>query len=227
MLLESSRVKVLVSRDRYVIQSEEIGVVICSEDDPYLRSIIQSIRLGAKLPLKPAGTVNDVRYFLRNLESISLSENTVCTRHFLKLCNTSPILKERRGDWCGFIKECKIIPKGYVLGFKSVRSNYESLHDRRFVYKIGEVARPLNPSSSKSVCGSGIHVGTYQFAKNFAERQCAAYRILAIAFSPKDVLDFNFEKVRCSKAIPIKEVNSKEEAMKLKVSSKLLSRLEK
>lgn len=109
-------------------------------------------------------------------------------------------------------KELPITEDGCFLAYKGVRSNYYSVNgnsetqvirgkvDNGFhIYNgVGEYIEVLrrNVDDDRSQhCSTGLHAGSLDYARNFAER------LIVVKINPKDVVsvpsDYNFQKLRC------------------------------
>jgi hypothetical protein len=94
-----------------------------------------------------------------------------------------------------------ITPEGNFIAYKAVSSDMMDKHSRTVQYKIGEIThmdRSEVADTPDKACGAGLHVGSYQYAKDFAT---GADIVLEILVDPADVVsvpsDSSFQKCRC------------------------------
>jgi hypothetical protein len=98
-----------------------------------------------------------------------------------------------------------ITPDGYFIGYKAVRHDYTSKtagpggeHLDNSIGKLVEIQRWLVDDNRDQGCSHGLHVGTIDYAKSFANSDD---KIIIVKVNPKDVvsvpLDSNCEKLRC------------------------------
>lgn len=121
-------------------------------------------------------------------------------------------------------KTLPLTETGNVIGYKGVDANYYSKHGNKntivitgkvhengcILNKIGEtieVARNSVDDNKDNHCSHGLHVGSYDYAKDWAGN---TGHLLMVEFDPSDAVsvptDCNFQKLRVSKYKVIGEV---------------------
>ena len=121
-------------------------------------------------------------------------------------------------------KTLPLTETGNVIGYKGVDTNYYSKHGNKntivitgtvnengcILNKIGdtiEVARNCVDDNKDNHCSNGLHVGSYDYAKDWAGNNG---HLLMVEFNPSDAVsvptDCNFQKLRVSKYKVIGEV---------------------
>jgi len=135
----------------------------------------------------------------RMLKMEQLGESPFFLAKFWEMLSQNPSYRSVQQVW-GFLK-LKGIPidhEGYIICYKSVRSDYKDHHSGTVDNRVGQkphMARNLVSDEYDVACHTGYHVGNMSFAKSFA----ANSRIIVVRIHPKDVVcvsKSNAEKMR-------------------------------
>ena len=120
--------------------------------------------------------------------------------NFLNRCHKLPE-QVRSNLYKFFNKEDLVVDlEGNFFAYKAVGSNMESLHDRSFIYRLGKWASMVREkvnSNQNTGCASGLHFGTFNYARNFGSH---GGKLLLLKVAPEDVVampnDSSLEKGR-------------------------------
>lgn len=90
---------------------------------------------------------------------------------------------------------------GNFIAYKAVRENFKDVHTGRMDNSVGtvvEMDRSEVDDNPDNTCSSGLHVASYEYAKDFHQGH-----LLAIEINPEDVVavpnDYNGQKMRVCK----------------------------
>lgn len=112
----------------------------------------------------------------------------------------NPSLEARR-DLFKFLenKGHAITEEGYFTGYRGVTSSYKDIRTGTFcnaVDSVCEMPRASVDSNPNNTCSHGLHVGGYQYAKDFGR----AGKLMVVRVHPRDVVavptDYNGQKMR-------------------------------
>lgn len=114
-----------------------------------------------------------------------------------------------------------ITPDGMIVGYKGLRADFTSIHagpgivngeevDGHLPNNIGnvvEIARSFVDDNRGNYCSNGLHVGTWEYAKSFAQGA-----VVSVHVNPRDVvsvpLDCNGEKMRVCRYTVVRQVEN-------------------
>jgi len=103
---------------------------------------------------------------------------------------------------------CPITEDGYFIAYKAVNANMRDKHSNSVQYEIGTATtqdRSTISDNPDCACGSGLHVGSYDYAVSFGSNDTDI--ILEVKVNPADVVsvpnDASHGKCRCCKVLPI------------------------
>lgn len=99
-----------------------------------------------------------------------------------------------------------ITDEGNFLGYKSVRGNYKDHHSGTFDNSVGntvEVPRRNVDDNPDVACSTGLHVGAYEYARDFCRHSGHGQKLVIVEVNPADVVsvptDSNNQKLRTCK----------------------------
>lgn len=121
--------------------------------------------------------------------------------------NPSEYAREQLYDWLTAVGMFALDSRGYVLGYKGVTHDDMSRRSG-YAYVQGNLVRGAIPYRNEEVvtmrredvednpdvaCSTGLHIGTYEYAKNWGSK------VKLVAFNPRDVVSVprdHFQKLR-------------------------------
>lgn len=97
--------------------------------------------------------------------------------------------------------QCNLIVEGdRVIAYKVVHKDLSSLHDKNFVYKVGEMAICENPREDNSSCSPGLHFSNLTYWDNKTDEYFDNLIYLKAEIKLKDIITVQDGKLRCRKA---------------------------
>ncbi|MCZ2111333.1 MAG: hypothetical protein LC118_17480 [Dehalococcoidia bacterium] len=118
-------------------------------------------------------------------------------------------------------RDFTITPDGLIVGYKGVTADFRSIHSGTatvdgVVYKgqipnhigaVVEMPRDQVQWDPSVGCHTGLHVGTYEYARNFGRGQ-----LLEVHVNPRDVVsvptDCDWAKVRCCRYVVVNTIDA-------------------
>lgn len=115
--------------------------------------------------------------------------------------NYSKITTDLRTDIAASLRgQCNLLLEGNkVRAYKVVNKDLTSIHDKKFTYKVGEIAEVENPDETNASCASGLHFSNLTYwdchVDNYFNR---VYLVAEIDVN--DIITIQQGKIRCRKA---------------------------
>lgn len=190
---------------------EELGIVINEDNTVTLPN-------GVILPSGISSIFNDV----------DDKEHFEYLMNFADLLEKNPYdyAKNSLIDWIMHNSSLTILPDGRIKGYRAVRSDFKSNHSGYGIVNgveyendhldntpgnIIEFPSFMIDHDPKNYCSIGLHVGTLDYATNFAFSCGDNSHIVTVAFSPSDVVsppsDAEQSKIRVSLMEILEEIN--------------------
>lgn len=113
--------------------------------------------------------------------------------------------KASAAELIGFLEknDLPITVDGYFMAYKMVRADYSSIHDRKFMNKVGtwvEMPRDAVDGDRDRTCSTGLHFCSKEYLTSYGSSNPETDRVLLLKIDPADVVsipsDYNNAKGR-------------------------------
>lgn len=144
------------------------------------------------------------------IEFIEKKEPITYLLNFIKRLENNPEASSRK-QLFNFLNNqgFPITEDGRFIAYKSVTSAYMDKHSGKIKYEFGvptKMDRKDVASTPSCACGTGLHVGTYSYAKSFGG---GSDKLIEVLVDPEHVVsvpnDTNNSKCRCCEVLPLRD----------------------
>ena len=115
--------------------------------------------------------------------------------------NYSKIISDLRTDIAASLRgQCNLLLEGNkIRAYKIVNKDLTSIHDKNFIYKMGEVAEVENPNETNASCASGLHFSNLTYWDDCVNDYFNKVYLIA-EIDVNDIITIQNGKIRCRKA---------------------------